>query len=243
MSITLNTSRLSLLWLRILTQLSCKRSNACLYGLSAQIHQWNIARVSNCHLHGLAQTFSIEHAQALKTIIHASISKTDIKQPEVVIDQLLFLVIGAIQIESQNDSNDAWQLVNRAVQNIATPKNEKPVLILFSIIMLLATFTHFSINVHRHSQPSITPTLPLVLSVNNSPDPVTISMLELTYHKMKAGTCQMPQAAMLAPEQRNAFLMFVNTGTIDVHHVKDLRLALGYVNCLYPQQLMHPSPA
>ena len=57
---------------------------------------------------------------------------------------------------------------------------------------------------------------------------------------MKSGTCQLPQAAMLAPEQREAFLMFVNHGTVDVQHVENLRLALAYVNCLYPQELMHP---
>jgi hypothetical protein len=69
---------------------------------------------------------------------------------------------------------------------------------------------------------------------------VTISMLQLAYQKMQSGTCQLPQAAMLPIEQRTAFLMFVNKGSIDVNHVEDLRLALGYVNCLYPQQLMRP---
>ena len=47
---------------------------------------------------------------------------------------------------------------------------------------------------------------------------------------------------MLPSEQRLAFLTFVNTGTIDIQHVQDLRQALGYVNCLYPQELMHPTP-
>jgi hypothetical protein len=65
-------------------------------------------------------------------------------------------------------------------------------------------------------------------------------MLLLAYNKMKSGTCQLPQAAMLPPEQRQAFLMFVNKGIVEVQHVENLRLALGYVNCLYPQELMHP---
>lgn len=71
-------------------------------------------------------------------------------------------------------------------------------------------------------------------------DPVTMSTLLLAYNKMKSGTCQLPQAAMLPPEQRQAFLMFVNKGVVEVQHVENLRLALGYVNCLYPQELMHP---
>jgi hypothetical protein len=66
-----------------------------------------------------------------------------------------------------------------------------------------------------------------------------MSMLVLAYNKMKSGTCQLPQAAMLPPEQRQAFLMFINKGVIEVKNVENLRLALGYVNCLYPQELMH----
>jgi hypothetical protein len=66
-----------------------------------------------------------------------------------------------------------------------------------------------------------------------------MSTLLLAYNKMKSGTCQLPQAAMLPPEQRQAFLRFVNNGVIEVQHVENLRMALGYVNCLYPQELMH----
>ena len=76
--------------------------------------------------------------------------------------------------------------------------------------------------------------------VASGTDPVTMSTLLLAYNKMKSGTCQLPQAAMLPPEQRQAFLMFVNKGIVEVQHVENLRLALGYVNCLYPQELMHP---
>jgi len=71
-------------------------------------------------------------------------------------------------------------------------------------------------------------------------DPVTISMLQLAYDKMKSGTCQLPQAAMLPERQRQAFLAFVNQGTIDVNNVENLRQAFGYVSCLYPQELMRP---
>jgi hypothetical protein len=77
-------------------------------------------------------------------------------------------------------------------------------------------------------------------TVAGETDPVSMSMLLLAYNKMKSGTCQLPQAAMLPPEQRQAFLMFVNKGVVEVQHVENLRLALGYVNCLYPQELMHP---
>lgn len=235
----MNISHTHRQWLHHIT-IGKKRSNASLYALSSQIHRWNIARISSNHLQGKAQTLSIENVLDLKEMIHASISKTAIQQPEVIADQLLFLAIGAIQIESQNGSNEAWRLVNRAIQNIAAPKKENSALMLSFMAMLLATCTYIAMNTHTKTH-VITPALPLAMEVNNSPDPVTISMLELTYHKMKAGTCQLPQAAMLPPAQRHAFLMFVNAGTVDVRHVEDLRQALGYVNCLYPQELMHPT--
>lgn len=237
----MNLSHTHWQWLRTIARIGDKRSNASLYKLSDGIHQWNIARISNNHLHGLAQSLSIENVQDLRAIIHTSIGKTVIKQPEVVIDQLLFLAIGAIQIESQKGSNEAWRLVNLAIQNIASPKKEKPVLMLGFLAMLLATSAYIAMNTHPKSH-IIAPTLPLEMAINTAPDPVTLSMLALSYQKMKAGTCQLPQAAMLAPAQRHAFLTFVNTGAIDIQHVQDLRQALGYVNCLYPQELMHPTP-
>ncbi|HEY0905990.1 MAG TPA: hypothetical protein VGE17_02200, partial [Methylophilus sp.] len=53
-------------------------------------------------------------------------------------------------------------------------------------------------------------------------------------------SCQLPQAAMLPEAQRQAYLQFVTEGKVYVEHVEDLRQALGYVSCLYPQELMRP---
>lgn len=78
-------------------------------------------------------------------------------------------------------------------------------------------------------------------TVKSDADPVTMSMLKLTYQKMQSGTCQLPQAAMLPPEQRHAFLLFINKGVVEVQNVENLRLAINYVTCLYPQELMHPT--
>lgn len=240
MSYSLNISHTYWQRLRNIARIGEKRSNASLYALSDHIHQWNIARISHNHLHGLSQNLSIENVLDLKSIIQNNLSKVRVAQAEVIADQLLFLAIGAIQIESQNGSNEAWRLVNGVIQNIAAPKKIKPTILLSAMAMLLVTCTLIATNTQR-KMVTVTPALPLPMAVNHSPDPVTISMLKLTYLKMKAGTCQLPQAAMLPPEQRHAFLMFVNTGSIDVYHVEDLRQALGYVNCLYPQELMHPT--
>lgn len=239
MSLTLNTNQISWRWIRnILLFSKDKCSTAHLNGLHQQIHRWNIARMSTSHVHNL----SIKEVDDLKRIIQNCLNKTTIKQSDVIADQLLFLVIGAIQIEAQNGSDKAWQLVNRTIQSLAQPKKTSLTLMqVFGAALLASCF--FTIFHTQTKTQIVSPATPFVMSVSHSPDPVTISMLNLTYHKMKAGTCQLPQAAMLPPEQRHAFLLFVNTGTVDVLHVEDLRLALGYVNCLYPQELMHPMPA
>jgi hypothetical protein len=238
LSLTLNTSQISWQWLRSITLIgSGQRANARLHGLFHQIYQWNIARAC---ANG-TQILSIEDIHDLKEIIQHSIGKTTIKQPEVIVDQLLFLAIGAIQIEAQSGSDQAWQLVDRAIHNLAKSNQSIPTFLQSVAAILLAACMLTAINTQTKTH-TAAPVTPFAMTVSAAPDPVTISMLNLTYHKMKSGTCQLPQAAMLPPEQRHAFLLFVNTGTVDVLHVEDLRLALGYVNCLYPQELMHPMP-
>jgi len=242
LSFSLDISHTQRRWFRHIITIGKKRSNASIYALSSQIHQWNIARILSKHLHGEVQTLSIRDVDDLKEIIDASISKTAIQQPDVIADQLLFLAIGAIQIESQNGSTEAWQLLNRAIQNITSPKKDLVAFKLSYLMVTLLTICSY-IAINPNIKPhTIEPSISLQMVVVNTPDPVTTSLLELTYNKIKAGTCQLPQAAMLPSEQRLAFLTFVNTGTIDIQHVQDLRQALGYVNCLYPQELMHPTP-
>lgn len=218
-----------------------KASNTHLLGLSSQLNQWNIERIYRRTANGHPQDLSIEDVHLLKEMIHAAINKASVKYPEVVSDQLLFLAIGAIQVQSQTGSDQAWKLVNQSIQSFLTSQKEKRLLILglittaFVICLSAMFMTNSKINtINNTLQHS-----PIEL-IAGTPDPVTISMLLLTYNKMKSGTCQLPQAAMLPPEQRQAFLMFVNQGVVEVQHVENLRLALGYVNCLYPQELMHP---
>ncbi len=225
-----------------------RQSNARLLGLAKQLSQWNIERISIKSAHGQSQNLSIEDVNSLKEIIHSAINRASVKCPEVFLDQMLFLAVGAIQIQSQTGSDKAWTLVNHSIQNhIHSQKEGRMMLagmVITAFVVCLSAMTmtnsHISANnslaqpINHQIQPS-----PVDLTTGVA-DPVTISTLQLAYHKMKSGTCQLPQAAMLQPEQRLAFLLFVNKGVIEVQHVENLRLALGYVNCLYPQELMHP---
>ncbi|MDI1298554.1 hypothetical protein [Methylotenera sp.] len=178
---------------------------------------------------------------ALKELIQAAINKASVNYPEVIYDQLVFLAIGAVQTQSQTGSDKAWVLVNKSIQSFLSAQKDKrlfslgliaaAILICLSLITVPNPQTH-----HLDDTAQILPTE----TVASATDPVTMSTLLLAYTKMQSGTCQLPQAAMLPPEQRQAFLLFVNKGIVEVQHVENLRLALGYVNCLYPQELMHP---
>lgn len=247
----MNADILATLGLRQKVQVSGKTSRARLLGLSSQLSSWNTLR--NSAQSSSAQNskvqpkdLSIEDVHFLKEIIHAEIKKTAVKHPDVVSDQILFLVIGAIQIQSQNHSNDAWKLVDQSIQNFLKPEKDKRTLlfgftaIALTIICVSATML-LSPKLNSSANDLVLGESPSTVTTGTT-DPVTISLLLLIYNKMKDGTCQLPQAAMLPPEQRQAFLSFINEGKVDVRNVANLKLALGYVNCLYPQELMHPTP-
>lgn len=217
-------------------------SNAHLLRLSSQLNHWNTERVSRKNAEGQLHDLCVEDVDALTEMVQLAIKQASVKCPEIFADQILFLVVGAIQIQSQTGSDKAWQRVHQSVVSLLDSQKEKRgfqySLATFLLLIALTIFT-----VSRTPLPPVhtdTQDFQMESTTSAGTDPVTISTLLLAYNKMKSGICQLPQAAMLQPEQRAAFLMFVNKGVVDVHHVQDLRIALDYVNCLYPQELMHP---
>jgi hypothetical protein len=223
---------------------SGKTPKSRLLGLSLQLSQWNAARNAAKIINARVHDLSIEDVDLLKEIIHAEIKKTSVKHAEVVSDQILFLVIGAIQIQSQNHSADAWKLVDQSIQSFLKPAQDKR-LLMFGLTATLigAIALSAALMLKPSAKDQAIVAIPTVESFSaGDTDPVTVSMLLLIYNKMKDGTCQLPQAAMLPEAQRAAYLAFINQGVVDVRNVAHLKLALGYVNCLYPQQLMHSLP-
>jgi hypothetical protein len=223
-----------------------KTPKSRLLDLSLKLSQWNAARnaakIINTRVHDL----SIEDVDLLKEIIHSEIKKTSVKHAEVVSDQILFLVIGAIQIQSQNHSADAWKLVDQSIQNFLKPAQDKRMLIFGLLATIIGIIGISAALLFSPQTKDIAKDIAInpaeeIFTVGDT-DPVTVSMLLLIYNKMKDGTCQLPQAAMLPQEQREAYLAFINQGVVNVRNVAHLKLALGYVNCLYPQQLMHSLP-
>jgi hypothetical protein len=240
-----NVIKHRILWLDSLWALLLKinplkiSSKSALLGLSKHLYQWNKERITLTQLTGSTVPLTVQDVDLIKNKIQVALSKANIKDVDTFADQILFLSIGAIQIQSQTNSDQAWQLVRQAINSHVNHKQDKR-LFAFATLSIICLIC---ISMITHQKPHTiqsTPSANEIETAISGTDPVTISMLQLAYQKMQSGTCQLPQAAMLPIKQRTAFLMFVNKGAIDVNHVEDLRLALGYVNCLYPQQLMRP---
>ncbi len=224
-----------------------KPSNAALIMLCAQLKRWNADRVAKKTASQQPHDLTLDDVNAIRAMIQTALGKVALKHPEIMVDQLLFLTAGAIQIQSQTGADKAWGLVNQSIQNYLNTHKEKRMvsLGLFSMAVLVCvSMTMMNITkmntakLYKNNQ-DVMQSPPLEAEQSDA-DPVTLSMLQLAYEKMKRGTCQLPQAAMLPQEQRHAFLLFVNKGIVEVQNVENLRLALGYVNCLYPQELMRP---
>jgi len=216
-------------------------ANAAIVRLPKTLSTWNYERISKCATNTGNASLSLDEVNAVRTLIEDTIRRSSIKNHAVFTDQLFFLTIGAIQIESQTHSSDAWKLLNKTIETHLKPKNERPLLLIGMMVTFLLVGMSAMQMTSKKSKVNPVQSQSVFVEVSTSTaDPVTISMLQLAYDKMKSGTCQLPQAAMLPERQRQAFLAFVNQGTIDVNNVENLRQAFGYVSCLYPQELMRP---
>jgi hypothetical protein len=163
-----------------------------------------------------------------------------LKNAEVVSDQILFMLIGAVKLQIQNKSAKPWALVNQSISNFTKPEKSKNLpLIALGFITLTVVFGAITHNhfLHKHIESPDIFNPENRSSINESGN-VTVNNLVGMYNKMKEGNCQLPQAAMLQPQDREAFIAFINAGKVEIGTAANLNNALGYVHCLYPQKLM-----
>ena len=210
---------------------------ARLNGLSSILKEWNQQQISS----STSETgLSITDINILKDIIHNETSRLKLINAEVVSDQILFMLIGAIKFQIQHKSAKPWVLVNQSISHFTKQEKSKklPLLTLFFITLIVVfsavTNPHFS---HKHiASPDVFS--PEIRSPANALSNTTVNNLVSLYHIMKEGNCQLPQAAMLQPQDREAFIAFINAGQVEIGTAANLNNALGYVHCLYPQKLM-----
>lgn len=214
--------------------------HAPFYMLRHRLLAWNTERVCGLQQSGLSVALSVQDLNAIRQMISLANQQSGIQRAETELDQWFFMAIGAIGIQSQTGVAHAWDVFDQSMhRQLGKPASGYAwsfgvLLALCMLWMMLAPVKHTTV------QPVLSPLETTTVSQDGSADPVTLSLLNLAYQKMRSGSCQLPQAAMLPEAQRQAYLQFVTEGKVYVEHVEDLRQALGYVSCLYPQELMRP---
>ncbi|CAN4276873.1 hypothetical protein MCEMSEM29_01965 [Methylophilaceae bacterium] len=224
-------------------QKSGKSPIARLTGLSAILNNWNKQRIGKI-INGKEADLSIDDIQILKNLIENETSRLKLENAEIVSDQILFLVIGAIKLQVQNSSEKPWDLVNQSITNFLTTDHSPRKIQMSLYFLTFIVIMGFSIVLLKpNSKNAVTDnSVPLNVITDtsiNQPGSETVSNLVELYKSMKNGDCALPQAAMLQPQEREAFISFVNEGKVDINTAENLKSALTYTNCLYPQKLMN----
>ncbi len=216
---------------------SGKTPEARLKGLSLALKKWNQERIENS-LNSSRSDLSEAQIDALKQLVQVETSKLSKKEADVVAEQILFLLIGAIKLQSQNDSSNMWEMVDKGIATFIQPQRSLGnVINLISITVLGIALVAISANLAlRKEIKSKAYTEEMYADESKN---ATVNNLVSLYNEMKKGSCQLPQAAMLQEKERETFITFINDGVVNIDSAEDLKNALAHVNCLYPQKLMN----
>lgn len=209
--------------------------HAPLYRLRNDLIGWNRQRLQ----HTATSALNAQDIASIRQLIARAEQQSSLSLPPTLLDQWFFLAIGAVQVESQTGNSKAWQLFDQSVHS----QLEQPTFyraLSFGMVVSLCVLWMGLVPVKKTQMHTELSPLTVSTSAYGTADPVTLSLLNLAYQKMQNGSCQLPQAAMLPEVQRHAFMLFITEGKVDVNQVEHLRHALGYVSCLYPQELMRP---
>jgi hypothetical protein len=182
-------------------------------------------------------TLSISDIDALKSIIVSEVKKTAVPNADIVSDQILFLLLGAIQLHSRGNADKAWDLVQDSISEFLKPKTSFKPLLFAGMTLLLISVASSGFFYLKSTSQANTP-LEGAAVVQPGELPASITALQDVYTQMKGGKCQLPQAGMLPPDQRQAYIAFINDGIVDLHSADALQKALTHVSCDYPQKLM-----
>jgi hypothetical protein len=215
---------------------SGRTPEARLKGLSLALKKWNQERIENS-LNNTRSDLSEAQIDTLKQLVQVETSKLINKEADAVAEQILFLLIGAIKLQSENDSNNIWEMVDKGISTFIQPQRSLSSAInLISITLLVIAFLAISANLALRKEVK-SKAYPEEMYADESKN-ATVNNLVSLYNDMKKGSCQLPQAAMLQEKEREAFITFINEGLVNIDSAEDLKNALGHVNCLYPQKLM-----
>lgn len=217
-----------------------KTQLARLLKLSGSIEKWSQDCISSNK--EVIKELSIRDVQALRRLIENEVSSIDTDEPSVVTDQVLFLIIGAVKVQAQSSSSTTWPLVNQTIKELVSPRKKQNSVMLFSLLgfVLIAGFALTLLSINNKNTPA-TALSPIEVAQGmpiNQVGSQTVDNLINVYHKMQSGECQLPQALVLQPKDREAFIAFVTEGKVTINTAESLKKSLEYADCNYPQKLM-----
>ena len=160
--------------------------------------------------------------------------------PETVADQVVLVMVGALQADKGINQSDPWEVAAKSINVIlinSTNYGSGKILntFLFSSLALALIAFGFIGFQHQKGKPEVLiHAKPELQSLPNPlPSPYVPSHFYTMKKDMDKAVCQLPQAAMLPPDQRSAFLSFVNKGQISLAEISVLQEALSKVDCQY----------
>lgn len=198
-----------------------------------------LARGLSQHGQQAAARVALQDVSELRGHIRAEVLQSRVADVDMVSDQLLFLMLGALNMQARKPGQQHWQLVYASIDSLLAPP--RPGLqhsmswltLMAGSLLLLGMFITTWMQGHAPGQPAVS------VAPHASMDevaPASLSMLAGVFHRMKDGDCQLPQAAMLPIAQRQPFLDFINDGKVEVTSIELLKSALVHVHCLYTKE-------
>lgn len=206
--------------------------------LSASIEAWSQEKASSNT--EVIKELSMRDVQALRQLIENEVASISTDDPNIVTDQILFLIIGAVKVQAQSSSSTTWPLVNQTITELVSPRAKLNNLIYLALLgFFLMVAAVFLINSNRTPAPSLSPIEMAQEVPINQAGSETVGNLIRVYHNMQNGECQLPQALLLQPKDREAFIAFVTEGKVTINTAESLKKSLAYADCKYPQKLMN----
>ncbi|MGQ2966929.1 hypothetical protein [Methylophilus sp.] len=184
----------------------------------------------------IALKMDFNDIEQLRNIITEQVASLNIKKPNDLTDQILFIVIGALKFEIKRETfSKHWQLAESSLDSVLTVSNRSQVglfnaVLLSGFILIIGAILY----INQHQPLGMQPKT-VSLTGNNyldSTEPMPSHFYSLR-KEMGKSVCLIPQAATLPAEQRAAFLNFIKTGEIDLDQLTNLQAALSLVHCEY----------
>ena len=209
---------------------------ARLRGLTVLLRNWNHQRILQQPIHSIEDLSSAD-VDTIKQLIHAETKKMNTADADTLCEHILFLVLGAIRMQANSDHEYIWSMVDAGITTFVKP--EKPRfssvnLMSISVIFLMLLLISINLMLRKESHEKFYPDEISQSEARRN----TLNHLVALHDAMTKGICQLPQAAMLETKQRESYISFINNGQVNIDSAEDLKQALTFVNCLYPQKLM-----